>query len=122
VALESIVSRGAGMAFAGTVLVVNLAFEKRVTVRCTFDFWRSSVDVPAVYVTSNCPSGADLFAFEVEPSRTALADPQATPPRRSSGGRFEFAVRYQYRAQSGAEWTERWDNSHGHNYQLLANY
>jgi len=116
VAVESVTSRGGGMSFAGTVLVANVAFEKRVTVRCTFDFWRSFVDVAAVYVTGGCP-GSDLFSFEVQPDVTSVAD-RSSPRRRR--GRFEFAVRYQYRAHSDADWTERWDNNYGRNYQMLA--
>jgi len=116
VALESASSRGSGLQFAGTVLVANVAFEKRITVRCTFDFWRSFVDIVAVYVTSGCP-GTDLFAFEVQPDTSAIAD---HPWPRQNGGRFEFAVRYQYRAHSDAVWMERWDNNNGRNYQMLA--
>ena len=105
------------MIFAGTVLVTNVAFEKRVTVRCTFDFWRSFVDVEAVYVTGGCP-GTDLFAFEVQPDVTPPVTDRPSPRR--SGGRFEFAIRYQYRAHSDAVWTVRWDNNNGRNYQMLA--
>lgn len=117
VALESASSRGGGMTFAGTVLVANVTFEKRVTVRCTFDFWRSFVDVAAVHVTSGCP-GTDLFAFEAQPDVTpSVAD---HPSPRRSGGRFEFAIRYQHRAHSDTVWTESWDNNNGRNYQMLA--
>lgn len=117
VALESASSRGGGMTFAGTVLVANVTFEKRVTVRCTFDFWRSFVDVAAVHVTSGCP-GTDLFAFEAQPDVTpSVAD---HPSPRRSGGRFEFAIRYQHRTHSDTVWTESWDNNNGRNYQMLA--
>jgi len=118
VAVESASGRGAGLSFAGTVLVADVAFEKRVTVRCTFDFWRTFVDVEAVYVTSGCP-GTDLFAFEVHPDAATVAD-QSSPRR--GRGRFEFAVRYQYRAHSDAAWMERWDNNRGRNYQMLATW
>ena len=119
VALESASSRGGEMSFAGTVLVANVAFEKRVTVRCTFDFWRSFVDVAAVYVTTGCP-GTDLFAFEVEPDMKAVVAEHSAPQR--NGGRFQFAIRYQYRAHSDAVWAEHWDNNDGRNYQMLATY
>jgi len=117
VALESVSSRAGGLSFAGTVLVSNVAYEKRVTVRCTFDFWRSFTDVAAVYVTSGCP-GTDLFSFEVQ-SDVATTGCDESSPRRGRG-RFEFALRYQYRDHCDDAWTERWDNNQARNYQLLA--
>jgi len=116
VALESASSRGSGLPFAGTVLVSNMAFEKRVTVRCTFDFWHSYVDIAAIYVTTgSCDT--DLFSFEVQYDVTAIPDRPC--PRRHSG-RFQFAIRYQYRKHGDAVWTERWDNNDGRNYTMLA--
>jgi len=118
VALESVTSLGGGMSYAGTVLVLNAAFDKRVTVRCTFDFWRSFVAVDGVYVTGNCAHGTDLFSFEVQPD-VITTDPQSSARGRGRG-RFEFAVRFQYRANADAEWTERWDNNDARNYMMLA--
>ena len=117
VALESVTSRGGGMSYAGTVLVVNAAFDKRVTVRCTFDFWRSFVDVCGVYVTTGCCHGTDLFSFEVQPDVVTSVQ---SPARGRGCGRFEFAVRYQYRSDGDAAWTERWDNNDARNYMMLA--
>jgi len=114
VALESVSSRGRGLSFSGTVLVANIAFHKRVTVRCTFNGWNSFVDVTAGYVSASVP-GTDLFAFQVQqPDSTTMIE---RLPRR-----FEFAVRYQYRAHSDIEWTERWDNNVGQNYQMLVTW
>jgi len=115
VALESVSCRGHGLPLAGTVLVADAAYEKRVTVRCTFDFWSSFVDVAAVHVTRGSRD-TDLFAFEVQPAATTVVDDTSPRP---GGARVEFAVRYQYRPHSCADWTERWDNNDGRNYQML---
>ncbi|XP_029940022.1 protein phosphatase 1 regulatory subunit 3B [Salarias fasciatus] len=91
-----------GGALAGTVRVKNVAFEKRVALRVSFDAWRSHADVDCVYVRDAFPGAAgDAFAFSVPL-------PAAPPPQR----RAEFAVRY---AVAGAE---HWDSNHGNNYGI----
>lgn len=90
-------------AFAGTVKVKNVSFEKRVTLRVSFDAWRSHTDVDCVYVRDAYPnSRSDTFSFEVPL-------PADLPPHR----RVEFAVRY---AVGGSE---HWDSNHGNNYSIV---
>ena len=130
VALES-VSGGGGrrLPLAGTVLALDpvtttaAALDRRVTVRCTFDSWASFVDVPAVHVTHAAAAGTHLFAFEVrEPPDTGAAALEQTSARQGGGRGIEFAVRYQYREHCDADWTQRWDNNDGRNYQMLATW
>ncbi|XP_006036585.1 protein phosphatase 1 regulatory subunit 3E [Alligator sinensis] len=105
VALEG--ARAEGVGVAGTLRVLDLAYEKRVSVRYTWDGWASKREAPAAYAgpapppPGACPPtapGADRFAF-----RLPLPPPSAT---------LEFALRY------CAAGTEFWDNNEGHNYAL----
>jgi len=100
----------------GSVAVRNLAFDKAVTARCTFDGWASYVNVRAVYARSEraarrCDSGQfgvdfDVFDFSVNLPvrwRTAHGDRP----------RVELAIRYDVDGQTF------WDNNNGENYELV---
>ncbi|KAH6869565.1 putative phosphatase regulatory subunit-domain-containing protein, partial [Thelonectria olida] len=54
----------------GVVTVRNVAFQKSVTCRFTFDNWKTTSDVPASYSDGNAsgeaPSGCDIFVFTIE--------------------------------------------------------
>jgi len=98
----------------GSVAVRNLAFDKAVTVRCTFDGWVSYVDVRAVYARSERvirrPVGStlefDVFEFSVNlPVRWRAV--------RSDRPRVELAVRYDVDRKTF------WDNNDGQNYELV---
>lgn len=90
-------------AFAGTVKVKNVSFEKRVKLRVSFDAWTSHADVDCAYVRDAYPAAcSDTFSFEV-PLPTEL------PPHRP----VEFAVCY---AVGGRE---HWDSNHGNNYSIV---
>lgn len=99
VSLENVLLKG--LKVAGTIKVKNITFEKKVTVRVTFDKWKTSDDVIANYVESTCSSSNyDTFAFEFQvPDR----------PRVSSA---TFCVCYEANNQ------HYWDNNSGRNYEV----
>ena len=88
-------------ALVGTVKVRNLAFEKKVTVRVTFDHWKTHRDIWADYV-STCPDNeADKFIFRI-----------TLPSCFAEGQKIEFAIRY---IVGGKEF---WDNNSAKNYSV----
>ncbi|XP_076139436.1 protein phosphatase 1 regulatory subunit 3B [Alosa pseudoharengus] len=90
-------------ALAGTVKVKNLAFEKSVKLRITYDTWKSHVDVPCQYVKATyTDENRDTFAFEV--SLSSDLRPHE---------RIEFAVLYE---ESGVQ---HWDSNEGQNYRIV---
>lgn len=94
----------------GLIKVKNIAFEKNVFVRATFDRWVSYVDIPATFANENdeqispmeASGGLDTFKFSVE-----------IPPSATRYQVVEFCVGYQC---SGKEY---WDNNSGINYRLV---
>ncbi|OCU01240.1 protein phosphatase 1 regulatory subunit 3E [Xenopus laevis] len=89
----------------GSVRVLDLAYEKKVTVRYTLDGWQSHLDTYALYAARLCHGGpghpgTDLFTF-----RLPL-------PTRERASCLQFAIRYEV----GEE--EFWDNNGGKNYSL----
>ena len=86
----------------GTVVVSNIAFDKRVSVRYTTSSWKSSEEVSAWYVHGTNTAKTDTFNFEI-----------FIPARYESVVKFEFAVKYEASDQIF------WDNNFGENYQLL---
>ncbi|XP_038225906.1 protein phosphatase 1 regulatory subunit 3E [Dermochelys coriacea] len=95
VCLEGVRARGLGV--AGTLRVLNLAYEKRVSVRYSWDGWASYREAPAAYVGPSTGPPSDRFAFCLP-----------LPP----GGTLEFALRCHVGGQ------ELWDNNAGQNYIL----
>lgn len=88
-------------ALLGTVKVKNLAYEKKVTVRVSFDCWETYRDVWADYVSTYPNNEADKFIFRISlPSQFAV------------GHRIEFAIRYLVQGQ------EFWDNNLTKNYSV----
>uniref|UniRef100_A0A669QTY5 Protein phosphatase 1 regulatory subunit 3E n=1 Tax=Phasianus colchicus TaxID=9054 RepID=A0A669QTY5_PHACC len=101
VRLEWVRCEAAGL--RGAVRVLNLAYEKAVSVRYTLDRWASCSEVPAAYQPAGPADGlTDRFAFHL-PLGPAAAGSEAA---------LEFAVRYRV---AGAEY---WDNNGGSNYRL----
>uniref|UniRef100_A0A8C5T3H4 CBM21 domain-containing protein n=1 Tax=Laticauda laticaudata TaxID=8630 RepID=A0A8C5T3H4_LATLA len=99
VKLEWVRPEAAGL--RGAVRVLNLAYEKTVSVRYTLNRWASCNEVPAAYLPP--PAAAhdgqtDRFAFHL--------------PVGAGTTLLEFAVRYRVAD------TEYWDNNDGHNYKL----
>ncbi|KAM6117848.1 protein phosphatase 1 regulatory subunit 3E-like [Pterocles gutturalis] len=101
VRLEWVRAEPAGL--RGAVRVLNLAYEKAVSVRYTLNRWASCAEVPAAYQPSGPADGlTDRFVFLL-PLGAAAAAAEPT---------LEFAVRYRV---AGAEY---WDNNEGANYRL----
>ncbi|XP_043951985.1 protein phosphatase 1 regulatory subunit 3B isoform X2 [Gambusia affinis] len=93
-------------AFAGTVKVKNVSFEKSVMLRVTFDSWKSHTDVGCEYVKDTYPTSfSDTFSFEV-----------SLPAEMWPNEQVQFAVCYKV---SG---TEYWDSNQGQNYRIVRSY
>ncbi|KAK7035878.1 CBM21 domain-containing protein [Favolaschia claudopus] len=91
-----------GTSVTGTVAVRNLAFDKWLAVRFTFDDWQTTSEVTARY-SHSLPGGAvDVFSFSIR-----LNDLLA----RIEGKVMVVAVRYT------AAGREMWDNNGGKNYR-----
>uniref|UniRef100_A0A8C0R4M1 Protein phosphatase 1 regulatory subunit n=1 Tax=Canis lupus dingo TaxID=286419 RepID=A0A8C0R4M1_CANLU len=77
-------------AIAGTVKVQNLAFEKMVKIRMTFDTWKSFTDFPCRYVKDTyAGSDRDTFSFDI-----------SLPEKIQSYERMEFAVCFECSGQT----------------------
>ncbi|XP_053126521.1 protein phosphatase 1 regulatory subunit 3E-like [Hemicordylus capensis] len=90
-------------ALRGAVRVLNVAYEKAVSVRYTLNRWASCNEVPASYLPLPPPVAGqggltDRFAFHL--------------PVGAGTTLLEFAVRYRVAD------TEYWDNNDGNNYKL----
>ncbi|XP_068006145.1 protein phosphatase 1 regulatory subunit 3D [Melanerpes formicivorus] len=104
VCLERVTSSDLGI--SGTIHVHNIAFEKMVSVRYTFNQWKSFCELCAQWHSSipekNGQNQVDVFTFflHVPPFLLQLCSV------------VQFAVRYQVNGQ------EYWDNNRGKNYSL----
>ncbi|NXN19531.1 PPR3D phosphatase, partial [Indicator maculatus] len=104
VCLERVTSSDLGI--SGTIHVHNIAFEKRVSVRYTFNQWKSLRELCAQWHSSipekNGQNQVDVFTFflPVPPFLLQLCSV------------VQFAARYQVNGQ------EYWDNNRGKNYSL----
>ncbi|XP_078135291.1 protein phosphatase 1 regulatory subunit 3C-B-like [Sander vitreus] len=87
---------------SGTVQVQNLCFQKSVSVRITFDSWRSFQDVSCWYLNT-AYGGPDIETFAFSVPVPEILDPS---------DRVEFCIQYQTQDQTF------WDNNHGKNYRL----
>ncbi|XP_066528611.1 protein phosphatase 1, regulatory subunit 3Db [Hoplias malabaricus] len=94
------------MGIIGTVQVLNLAFEKDITVRYSFTDWKSAADCKACWVSTihrnEAELDSDVFRFRL-PVPPFILKP---------GAMLQFAVRFQTLG------TEYWDNNDGKNYKL----
>ncbi|XP_066173831.1 protein phosphatase 1 regulatory subunit 3B isoform X1 [Sylvia atricapilla] len=87
----------------GTVKVKNLAFEKMVKIRMTFDTWKSFVDHPCQYVKDTYGgSDQDTFSFDI-----------SLPEGIQSHERVEFAISFECNGKV------YWDNNRGTNYRII---
>ncbi|GJE88045.1 carbohydrate-binding module family 21 protein [Phanerochaete sordida] len=92
-----------GMTVNGHVRVRNLAFEKWVAVRFTFDLWQTTSEVTARYVDSICGGSHDRFHFTIR-----LNDMMSRIEEKT----MFLAVRY------SAAGRDIWDNNNGQNYKI----
>ncbi|KAJ2343762.1 hypothetical protein GGF43_005622, partial [Coemansia sp. RSA 2618] len=101
-------NRRSSATLRGTVKVHNIAFEKQVSVRYSFDQWRTAGEVTAEFSRTladrqGARPGVDRFAFRLALPAAFLA---ALP------GTVALCVRYRV---AGAE---HWDNNAGSNYSF----
>jgi len=85
----------------GTVRVKNIAYEKSVVVRHSFDGWTSCSDAVATHQPDD-DRRFDTFEFLID-----------CPPNQPSGSKLQFAVRY---TAGGVDY---WDNNRGENFEVL---
>ncbi|KAK1782680.1 putative phosphatase regulatory subunit-domain-containing protein [Copromyces sp. CBS 386.78] len=90
----------------GSVAVVNLAFHKSVTCRFTLDYWKTTSEVSAEYMSeitpADSPLGQDRFNFTIKLSDMANLESKT----------LYFCVRYNVNGQ------EHWDSNNGINFQI----
>ncbi|XP_072308915.1 protein phosphatase 1 regulatory subunit 3D-like [Eucyclogobius newberryi] len=92
---------------AGTICVLNLAFDKHVSIHYSFTNWRTHTNTTASWVSSgdgwdaNAP-GTDVFQYRL-PVPPFILEPGAV---------LEFAICYTVNGIS------YWDNNNGQNYKL----
>ncbi|XP_071447986.1 protein phosphatase 1 regulatory subunit 3C isoform X3 [Hetaerina americana] len=95
-------SEDSSAALVGTVKVRNLAFQKEVFLRHSFDGWASHIDTECSFVPSSPPLAPpalyDTFSFSIRLPATAK--------------RLQFCVRF------SCEGSEHWDNNDGDNYTV----
>ncbi|KAG9093510.1 hypothetical protein FRC06_011496, partial [Ceratobasidium sp. 370] len=102
VRLQSLVLADDGASLVGRVLVRNLAYEKWIAVRFTFDWWQTTSEVSARYVET-VADGVDCFGFTIKLSDVLHRIEEKT---------LFVAVRY---TVSGRE---IWDSNNGQNYMV----
>ena len=103
VKVENCVVDKVQMVVNGTVRVANVAYDKHVAVRYTYNDWVTCSEVGATYVPGSNDGPTDRFSFALY-----LPPDFATV----SGSRVEFAVRYDTPGCS------RWDNNDALNYVI----
>ena len=101
VTLENVILRDYKV--LGTMKVKNISFEKRVSVRVSFDSWETFSDFEGTYVHGQPSSSQniDTFSFEFD-----------VPTNLENDATIEFAVFYEANA------TQYWDNRNGENYKI----
>lgn len=109
VSLESVVWNNTLQVVQGRVLVHNIAYEKKVTTRCSFNDWKSWIDVEAYYKESAFNNGSDSksafdrFIFEIKVTGNDQTQPQ-----------FSCSIAIRYRTLN----QEFWDNNNGRNFTV----
>ncbi|XP_077376194.1 protein phosphatase 1 regulatory subunit 3E [Festucalex cinctus] len=86
---------------SGFVRVLNLAFEKSVSLRYSLNNWITFMDSLASYVPHSSDGATDRFSFKV-----------VMPTYMENGGTLQFAIKYTVDGE------EFWDNNNGNNYQV----
>ena len=88
-----------GRTVRGFIIVNNLAYQKSVVVRHTFDNWNTILNTSAYYVSSSDEGRKDIFGFNL-----------VFPINRME---LSFALQF---VVNGKEY---WDNNHGNNYKIV---
>lgn len=101
VALQELTLSKDSLSIHGRVRVKNIAFEKWLAIRFTFDWWQTTSEVTAKYVESIGSGGFDIFGFTIR-----LNDIMA----RIEDKALFLALRYTVAGR------EIWDNNGGENY------
>ncbi|KAI4830912.1 hypothetical protein KUCAC02_002513 [Chaenocephalus aceratus] len=86
---------------SGVVRVLNMAFEKSVSLRYSLNNWITFMDSLASYVPNSTNGDTDKFRFKI-----------IMPTYLDNGGTFQFAIKYCVGGQ------EFWDNNNGINYKV----
>ncbi|KAM6942609.1 protein phosphatase 1 regulatory subunit 3E [Xenentodon cancila] len=86
---------------SGFVRVLNLAFEKSVSLRYSLNNWITFMDSLGTYVPNSSDGVTDKFCFKV-----------IMPTYLDHGGTLQFAIKYCVGGQ------EFWDNNNGNNYKV----
>ncbi|RVE74556.1 hypothetical protein OJAV_G00023730 [Oryzias javanicus] len=86
---------------SGFVRVLNMAFEKSVSLRYSLNNWITFMDSLATYVPNSSDGVTDKFCFKI-----------VMPTYLDNGGALQFAIKY---CVGGREF---WDNNHGNNYKV----
>ncbi|CEP17101.1 hypothetical protein [Parasitella parasitica] len=95
------------LSIIGKVMVRNLALDKSVSIRYTFDAWTTVQDVDASFFGPYLKNTSfDIYEFAMELGYGQLAD------RGEIRGKLEFAVRF----TAGDK--DFWDNNNGRHYQI----
>ncbi|XP_054473766.1 protein phosphatase 1, regulatory subunit 3Db [Anoplopoma fimbria] len=105
VCLEQVLCSEQGI--TGTIQVLNLAYEKQVTVHYSFTNWRTHTETTASWVSSVHSGECD--APETDVFRFRLPVP---PFILQPGAILEFAICYHVKGSN------HWDNNNGRNYKL----
>lgn len=88
-----------GRTVNGFITVNNLAYHKEVSIRHTFDDWKTVREVPAYYISTFEDGARDRFGFSL--------------PFPSKDTEMYFALRYSVNDK------EYWDNNCGNNYKIV---
>lgn len=105
VCLEQVLYSELGI--TGTIQVLNLAYEKQVTVHYSFTSWRTITETTASWVSSGRPAEADAPRTDIFRFRLPVPPFILCP-----GAVLEFAICYQVKGCT------YWDNNNGQNYKL----
>ena len=92
----------------GSVHVQNLAFEKQVSIRYSYDHWLTSHEMLAYYYGPLDPRRDD-FRFELEMPKKCPEEWIGNMRQRH----LSFCIKYSVNGQ------EHWDNNHGRDYQVI---
>ncbi|KAF6017714.1 PPP1R3C [Bugula neritina] len=98
-----------GNVIVGTVGVKNIAFEKKVVVRFTYDNWLTSEDVPAHYINNGLGHSRDSGRI---PAIDTFSFTHEVPTDKLTHHDIQFVVCYHCCGQ------EFWDNNRSKNYHI----